>query len=50
MFDNKPLQVVAPPELRERIRALATRDKISQAQVVREILLAGIDAREAIKD
>lgn len=50
MFDTKPLQVVATHEMRERIRAIAKRDKVSQAQVVREILEAGIKAREALKD
>lgn len=42
-----PLQVVETPAMRDRIRAIAAREKISQAQVVRDILRAGIDAREA---
>lgn len=50
MFNNTPLQVVAPAELRERIRSIAERDGVSQAQVIRDILNAGIDARERLTD
>jgi predicted DNA-binding protein len=42
-----PLQVVETREMRDRIVAIAEREEISQAQVIREILAAGIEAREA---
>lgn len=42
-----PLQVPETDEMRARIKAISDREKISQAQVVRDILAAGIDAREA---
>jgi hypothetical protein len=42
-----PLQVVETEEMRDRIKAVADREKISQAQVIRDILAAGIEAREA---
>lgn len=41
-----PLQVPETEEMRARIKAVADREKISQAQVVRDILAAGIEARE----
>lgn len=41
-----PLQVVETEEMRARIVAIATTEKISQAQVIREILADGIDERE----
>lgn len=41
-----PLQVVETAEMRGRITAIADREDISQAQVIREILAAGIEARE----
>lgn len=41
-----PLQVVETEEMRDRIRAIADGEKISQAQVIREILAAGIVVRE----
>lgn len=41
-----PLQVVATKEMRDRIIAIAEAEEISQAQVIRDILAAGIDARE----
>jgi hypothetical protein len=41
-----PLQVVETEEMRARIVAIATQEKISQAQVIREILAAGIEERE----
>lgn len=43
-----PLQVVETPEMRGRIKAIADREKISQAQVIREILAGGIDEREKL--
>lgn len=42
-----PLQVVETEEMRDRIKAIADREKISQAQVIRDILADGIEAREA---
>lgn len=42
-----PLQVVATTRLRDRIRKIAKREHISNAHVIRDILEAGIDAREA---
>jgi predicted DNA-binding protein len=41
-----PLQVVESREMRDRFVAIAERVEISQAQVIREILAAGIEARE----
>lgn len=41
--DALPVYVTA--EVRQRIRATADREEISQAQVVREIIEAGIDKR-----
>lgn len=41
-----PLQVVETPEVRERITAIADREKISQAQVIRELIAAGLPERE----
>lgn len=43
---TQPLQVVETPQMRERITVIADREKISQAQVIREILARGIDERE----
>lgn len=43
---TQPLQVVETPEMRDRIVAIAKAEKISQAQVIREILAAGIGTRE----
>ena len=34
---TQPLQVVETPEMRKRIRAIADREGISQAQVAREL-------------
>lgn len=41
-----PIQVVETPLTRDRIVKIADREGISQAQVIREIIAAGIDARE----
>lgn len=41
-----PLQVVETPEMRDRVKAISDAEEISQAQVIRDILVAGIDARE----
>lgn len=48
MGNTQPLQVVAPRALRERIIAIAEAEEISQAQVVRDILEAGIAKREIL--
>lgn len=45
-FTGKPLQVNATPEMSERIAEIAKREKVSMASVIRDILDAGIDARE----
>ena len=41
-----PLQVVETKAMRDRIIAIADREKVSQAQVIRDILAAGIVDRE----
>lgn len=41
-----PIQVVETEEMRSRIKAVSDREGVSQAQVIREILAAGIEARE----
>lgn len=41
-----PIQVVETEEIRARIKAIADAEHISQAQVIREIIAAGIDERE----
>jgi hypothetical protein len=43
-----PLQVVETAEMRGRIVAISDAEKISQAQVIREILADGIAAREEL--
>lgn len=43
-----PLQVVETEEMRNRVTAIADAEEISQAQVIRDILAAGIEAREAL--
>lgn len=45
-FSGQPLQVVETPEMVGRLRAIAERDGVSMASVVRDILSAGIRARE----
>ena len=45
---DPPLQVVASPELRDRIMAIAIAEELSQAQVVRDILMHGIGWREGL--
>jgi hypothetical protein len=42
-----PLQVVEEQEFRDRISAVADAEKISQAQVIRDLVRYGIQAREA---
>ena len=41
-----PLQVDDVPEIRDRIRAIAAREGISQAQVVRDLIHAALPVRE----
>lgn len=41
-----PLQVSETPDIRDRIRAIAVREGISQAQVVRDLIRAGLEDRE----
>jgi predicted DNA-binding protein len=43
-----PIQVVETEETRDRIKAIADREKISQAQVIRELVAAGLADREAL--
>lgn len=43
---EKPLQVVETSEMRARIIAIADAEKISQAQVCRELFALAIDERE----
>lgn len=45
---TQPLQVVETPEMRERIKVIADREKISQAQVARELHEAAIADRERL--
>ena len=47
---KQPLQVVATEQMHERIKTIADREKISRAQVIREILEAGLPDREAVSD
>lgn len=42
-----PLQVVETPEMRDRIKAVADAERVSQAQVIREMLAYSIEWREA---
>lgn len=43
-----PIQVVETKAMRDRIVTIADREGISQAQVIREILAAGISQREVL--
>jgi hypothetical protein len=43
-----PLQVVETPEMRDRIKAIADAERISQAQVAREMHEHSIDWREEL--
>lgn len=43
-----PLQVVEEREFRDRIIAVAEAEKISQAQVIRELVRHGIEWREGL--
>ena len=43
---TQPLQVVATADMRTRIKAIADREGVSQASVIRDILDAGIERRE----
>ena len=43
---GQPLQVVIEDPVRERLKRIADREGISQAQVVREIIMTGIDDRD----
>lgn len=45
-FPGPPLQVLDTPDMRARIKAISDREKISQAQVCRELHALGIEARE----
>lgn len=47
-FSGKPLQVVETPEMRARIMAISEAEKISQAQVVRDMNEHGIEWREEL--
>lgn len=44
---TSPTQVVEEPEMKARIKAIADREKISYAQVVRELVRLSIEEREA---
>lgn len=41
-----PLQIVVTPEMSDRIEKMADVEDVSKAKIVRDILEAGIDARE----
>lgn len=47
-YTDKPLQVPETAEMRARITAIADAENISQAQVIRDILAAGIEQREEL--
>jgi len=47
-YVGKPLQVVETPEMRARIKAISDAEKISQAQVVRDMNEHGIEWREQL--
>lgn len=47
---TQPLQVVETAETRARIVAIADREKVSQASVIRDIIAAGLAEREAISE
>lgn len=47
-FTDTPLQVVAEPGMRARIEKVADDEGVSMAQVIREILDAGIERREKV--
>jgi len=47
-YSGKPLQVVETPEMRQRILDIADAEKISQAQVVRDMNEHGIEWREEL--
>jgi predicted transcriptional regulator len=47
-YDGKPLQVHATPKDRERIAAIAEREHVSMASVVRDLIDAGLDDRERV--
>lgn len=42
----QPLQVMETAEMRERIKAIANAEGISQAAVIRDLIAAGIKTRE----
>lgn len=48
MADTATIQVVVPTSLRERIEAVAAREDLSIAAVIREVLEGGIEAREEL--
>jgi len=48
-FSANPLQVSVTHALEERIATIAKRDNVSKASVVRDIINAGIEAREQEK-
>lgn len=41
-----PLQVTTTPEIRARVKTIADREGLSQAQVLRDIISIGIGERE----
>lgn len=45
---TQPLQVVATPEQRARVKAIADREGISQAQVIRDLIDYGLGVREMV--
>lgn len=47
---TQPLQVVETEEMRDRINTIAEAENISQAQVIRELIAAGIEAREDLSE
>lgn len=49
-FINQPLQVNTTQRIMDRISAIAEAEQISRAQVVRDLIDAGIDRRERIME
>lgn len=43
-----PLQVVETPEMRDRVKAIAEAEKVSQAEVLRDMNRHSIEWREAL--
>lgn len=45
---TQPLQVVATPEMRAEIVQISEEQEVSQAQVIRELIQLGLEARRGV--